>query len=159
MPPVIHVIPVVDVINVNLVSFIPGGRPVFRPRINHAEPEATVLEPRVSGHDDYRDRVNTEPVSTAKMRAEVVFGNTVASVTPAFAPAMMFMLPMVRAMALPNFSPPGMIFMFVPVCFAHVFRAMRLLVMRLMPFWFVVSRPLLLVVFLRPLGFVFVPML
>ena len=98
----------------------------------------------MSGHDDYRNTVNPEPVSPAKMRAETVFGNAVASVAPAFAPAMMFMLPMVCAMAFPYLS-PGVLVVLVPVRFTHVFRPMSLLVMWLPAFWPVVVGPPLLV--------------
>ncbi len=162
MPSVIHVIPVVNVVNVNVVGFVPGVRPVFRPRINQTEPEASVLEPWISAHDNYRDGVNAKPVATAKMRAEMAFGNTVASVTATFVPVMMFMLPMLCAMAFPSFSP--VLFVFVPVGLTHMFRPMPLLVMWLLVFRSVVVCSLLLVraliaLMLPPIGLVLVRVL
>ncbi len=162
MASVIHVIPVVNVVNVNVVGFVPGVRPVFRPRINQTEPEASVLEPWISAHNNYRDGVNAEPVSTAKMRAEMAFGNTVASVTATFVPVMMFMLPMLCAMAFPSFSP--VLFVFVPVGLTHMFRPMPLLVMWLLVFRSVVVCSLLLVraliaLMLPPIRLVFVRVL
>jgi len=164
MAPVIHVIPVIDVVDVNVVGLVPSARPVFRPRINQAEPEAPVLEPWVAIHDNDRDAVNAKPVSTAKMRAEAVFRNAVAPVTPTFAPSMMFMLPMLGAMALPYISRSGVVFGFVPRYLAHVLRPISPLVMWLLPFSAVLVCPLLLVralfvPFLRPIRLVSVRVL
>jgi hypothetical protein len=143
MTPVIHVIPVIDVVDVNVVSFVPSARPVFRPWINDTEPEAAVLESGVSTDDQEWGAVNAKPVSTAKMRTEAVFRNAVAPVTAAFAPATMFMLPILCAMALPNISRIGVLF--VPDCLAHVFRPIRLPVMWLLPLRPILVCPLLLV--------------
>src|SRR5882724_4227632 len=111
MVAVVHVIPVVHVIHINVVSLVPRPFPVFRPRINHTEPEAAVLEPRVSAYDQDWGAAHAKPVSTAKMRAEAIVWNAVASVSSTFAPAAMFMFPMLGAMALPNLSRFG-----APVC-------------------------------------------
>ena len=72
-------------------------------------------------------------MTAAKMRAEPVFRNAVAAVTATLMPSMMFMLPMLGAMALPNIPRPGVLFVIAPVGLAHVFRATRLLVMGLLP--------------------------
>src|SRR5258706_1621532 len=104
MAAVVHVIPVVDVVDVNVVGVVPGARPVFRPRINDAEPEASVLKSRVSAHDDDWIAANSEPVSTAKIRVEAIFRNAVAAVTSAFMPTMMLVLPVLCAMVLPDIS-------------------------------------------------------
>jgi hypothetical protein len=64
---------------------------------------------------------------------------------------MMFMLPMLCAVVLPDISRAGVIFTFVAAGVAHVFWPMRLLVMWLLPFWPVLVRPLLLVMVLVPL--------
>ncbi len=143
MAPVIHVISVIDVVDVDVVSFVPGARPVFRPRINETEPAAFVLESGVSIHHNNWVSVNAKPVSAAKMSAEAVFRNAVAPITPTFAPSMMFTLPMLRALALPNVSRPGVLFVFVPVSLAHVFLPICPLVMWLLPFWPVLAFPLL----------------
>jgi hypothetical protein len=107
MPPVIHVIPVIDIVDVNVIGFVPIGRPIFRPRINDTEPEAPVLESRVATHDYHWGAVDAKPVSTAKVRAKPVLRNAVASVAPAFAPGMMFMLPMLCPVVLPGISRSG----------------------------------------------------
>ncbi len=98
------------------------------------------------------------------MSAETVFRNAVAPVAPTFAPSMMFMLPMLGAMALPNISRSGVVFGFVPGCLAHVLRPIRPLRMWLLPFSAVLLCPLLLVralfaPFLRPIRLVFVRVL
>ena len=164
MAAVIHVIPVIDVVDVYVVGFVPSARPVFRPRIYDTEPEAPVLESGVSTHDEHWGAVNAKPVSTAKMRTEAVFRNAVAPVTPAFVPSMMFPLPILCAVALPNISRSGVLFVFVPVCRAHVFRPIRLPVMWLLPFWAVLVCPRLLVrawfaPLLRPIRLLFVRVL
>src|SRR6267142_2669756 len=134
MMPVIHVVAVIDVINVDVVGFIPGARPVFRPRIDNTEPEAPVLESRIASHHNHRGAVNSEPASAAKVIVEADFGNAVAPVAATLAPGMMFMLPMRRAMALPRI-PPGVLFVltfvFKAADLAYVLRLMRLLWMRL----------------------------
>ena len=115
MATVIHVIPVSDVVHIDVVGFVPSARPVFRPRINNAEPEASVLESGVSAHHDDWIAANAEPVSTAEIRAEAIIRNAVASIASAFMPAMMFMLPIFCAMVLPNIVWPGVLFVFAPV--------------------------------------------
>src|SRR5258706_12318641 len=121
MAAVVHVIPVVDVVHVNVVGVVPGARPVFRPRINDAEPEASVLESRVSAHDDDWVAANSEPVSTAKIRVEAIFRNAVAPVASAFMPTMMLVLPVFCAMVLPDIGPSGMFLVVVPLWLAHGF--------------------------------------
>ena len=86
--------------------------------------------------------MHVEPVPTAKMRVETLFRNTVASVTPAFVPTMMFMFPILCAMALPNLSMCEVLF-FMPGCLAHMCRPVPSLVMSLLSA--VLVRPLLLV--------------
>src|SRR5467141_3446674 len=97
MAPVIHVISVIDVVDVDVVSFVPGARPVFRPRINETEPTALVLESGVSIHHNNWVSVNAKPVSAAKMSAEAVFRNAVAPIPPPFPPTFVVTLPTVRA--------------------------------------------------------------
>jgi hypothetical protein len=140
-----------DVVNVNVISFVPRARPVFRPRIDDTEPEAPILKSGVSTHNNYWCAANAKPVSPAKMCAETVFGNPVTAVTSTFVPSMMFMLPMLCAVVLPNISRAGVIFTFVAARLAHVFRPMRLLLMWLLPFWSALVRPLLLVMVFAPL--------
>ena len=148
MATVIHVIPVSDVVHIDVVGFVPSARPVFRPRINETEPEAPVLESRVSVHDNYWGVANAKPVATAKMRTEAIIRNPVAPVPPPFAPATMFTLPIPRAVVLPNISLSAVLLVFVPLRLAHVLRPIPLLMMGLLPFWPVVICPLLFVVVL-----------
>jgi hypothetical protein len=102
---VVHVISVVDVVDIYVVSPIPNGRPGFRAWIDHAEPEAAELETRGAiDHHDW-DVVDAKPVSTAKMRTEAIFRNTVSVVATAFVPAVMLMLPVSRPLALPDVLP------------------------------------------------------
>jgi hypothetical protein len=84
-------------------------------------------------------------MTTAKMRSEAVFRDAVATVTPAFVPGMMFTLPILCAVALPNISRSGVLFVFVPVCRAHMFRPISLPVTWLLPFRAVLVCPRLLV--------------
>ncbi len=98
------------------------------------------------------------------MRTEAVFRNAVAPVAPAFAPSMMFMLPMLGAMALPCISRSRVVFGFVPHYLAHVLRPIRTLIMWLLPFSAGLVCPLLLVralfaPFLRPIRLVSVRVL
>ena len=86
------------------------------------------------------------------MRTEAVFRNAVAPVTSAIAPTMMFTLPIVGAVILPNISPFEVLFVFVPVGRPHVLGRIRLLVIWL-PFRPVVAFPLLLA------GVLFAPLL
>ena len=104
--------------------------------------------------------MNAEPVFTAKMSAETAIRNTVASVAAAFAPAMMFMLPMLRAMAFPGCLPDVLI-VFVPLGIMHVVRPVPRLIMWLLVLRLVVICPLrfvgaLLVLALAPICLVFV---
>lgn len=86
--------------------------------------------------------MDAEPVPTAKMRAEAIWRNSVASITSALVPRTMLMLPMLCAMAVPSFF-PGMLVMFPPLGFMHMFRAVPLLVMWLLVFGSVVVCTLL----------------
>jgi len=95
------------------------------------------------------------------MRTEAVFRNAVAPVTSAIAPTMMFTLPIVGAVILPNISLFEVLFVFVPVGRAHVLRPIGLLVIGLLPFRAVVTFPrlrvgLMFALLLMVIGAVFV---
>jgi hypothetical protein len=105
MLPVVHVISVIDVVNVDVIGPVPNRRPGFRARINHTEPEAPDLETRRPfDHDDW-DLVDAKPVPTAKMRTKAIFRDAVSMVAAAFVPGMMLALPIVRTLALPDVLP------------------------------------------------------
>lgn len=105
MLPVVHVVSVVDVVNIDIVSPVPGGRPGFRAGINHAEPVAAVLETRVAF--DYYDRylVDAEPVSAAEVGVEAIVRNAVSVVSAAIVPGAVLALPIMRTLALPDVLP------------------------------------------------------
>lgn len=100
-----HVVAVVHVVNVHVVGFIPGRSPVFGPWIDDAEPETSILEARVSAHDQDGGAMNAKPVTAAKTGAEACFRNAVSTVSAAFMPAPMLVRPVARAMVLPNVVP------------------------------------------------------
>ena len=102
---VVHVISVIDVVHINIVGAVPDRRPGFRAGINHAKPEAPVLETR--GTVDYEDGhiVDAKPVTTAKMRTEAIVRNAVSVVATAFVPGVMLTLPIVRPLPLPDILP------------------------------------------------------
>jgi hypothetical protein len=81
----------------------------------------------------------------AKMRMEAAFRNVVAPVTSAFVPSMVFMLPMLCAMVLPNIAVCSVLFVLVAVCLTRVSRPVGRSVMRLLSFSAVHVCPLLLV--------------
>jgi hypothetical protein len=114
MLPVVHVISVIDVVDIDVIGPVPNRRPGFRARINHTEPEASELETwGTLDHHDW-DVVDAKPVSTAKMRMEAIFWNAVSAVAAAFVPAMMLMLPVSCTLALPDVLPRIACFGFVP---------------------------------------------
>jgi hypothetical protein len=100
-----HVIPVIDVVHIDIVGSVPNGRPGFWARINHSKPEASELE--TGGTFDHHDWyvVDPKPVSPAKMRAEAIVRNAVSVIAAAFAPGAMLSLPIVRTLALPDVLP------------------------------------------------------
>lgn len=120
MPPVVHVVSVVDVIHIDIVSPVPGWRPGFRTRIDHAEPVTTKLETRGSFDHYDGDVMHAEPVSAAKMGAKAIFGDAISVVAAAGVPGAMLVLPIMCALALPDVLPsrPG------PADLAHVRRTM-----------------------------------
>jgi hypothetical protein len=105
MSPVKHVIPVIDVVHIDIVGLVPNGRPGFRARINHSKPEASKLETwgTFDHHDGYV--VHPEPVSPAKMSAEAIIRNAVSVIAAAFVPGPMLSFPIVRTLALPDVLP------------------------------------------------------
>jgi len=105
MLPIVHIISVIDVVHIDIVGPVPDRRPGFRAGINHAKPEASVLEAR--GTVDYEDGyiVDAKPVATTKMRPEAIVRNAVSVVAAAFVPGVMLTLPIVRPLPLPDVLP------------------------------------------------------
>lgn len=68
-----HVIPAIDVINVNVVGVIPA----HRPRFNESEPIAAILETRISTDKNWIAHV--EFMLAAKIGTEAIIGNSIAA--------------------------------------------------------------------------------
>jgi hypothetical protein len=90
---VIYVVPIVGVINIYVVGFVPRRRPRFRPRINERHPIAVVLKARIPAYEDRRKAVDAEVVVTPEVEPEAVFRNSVAVIAAALTPAVMFVVP------------------------------------------------------------------
>ena len=87
MPLVVEVVAVIDVGDINLVGVIPIVRPVFRPRIYHAEPVAAVLESRTSAYNEEGTTVNSESMVWPKVSAVAGVWNSIAVIATALLPA------------------------------------------------------------------------
>ncbi len=105
MLPVVHVVSVVDVVDIDIVSPIPGRRPCFRAGIDDAKPVSTELEAGIAFDYDDRNLVDAEPVSAAEMGAEAIVGNAIPVVSAAIVPATMLTVPIMRALAFPDVLP------------------------------------------------------
>src|SRR5678809_1389586 len=96
MPPVVHVVSVVDVVHIDIVGAVPGRRPGFRTGINHTEPIAPELEARATFDHYDGDVMHAKPVSAAEMGAEAVFRNAVSMVASAGVPGTMLTLSLIH---------------------------------------------------------------
>jgi len=90
---VIYVVPVVGVIDINVVGFVPVRSPRFRPRINERNPIAVVLEARISADEEHGKAVDAEEVLTPEVEPEAVIRNSVAVVAAALLPGTVFAIP------------------------------------------------------------------
>lgn len=126
MAPVVHVIAIVDVFDTDVVGLVPVGCPIFRPRVNHREPVASVVESGVIVDHNDGDAVDAKPASTAEVLVETVFWNALPVVAAALPPVVMFALPIMGAMDL-----PGM-FCLAGMHLARVFRPTPLRMMYLL---------------------------
>ena len=86
IPGVVQVIAVVDVSDINVVGVVPVIRPIVRPRINNAEPIATVLEAGISAHNLEWLAVNSETMIWSERSAEPVIGDAVAVIATTLLP-------------------------------------------------------------------------
>jgi hypothetical protein len=91
MHAVVEVIPIA-VADINVVGGIPVWRPVSRPRINHHERIAAVLEARVTRNYDGL-ALNAKPVPRAEIEAETIFRNVIAAISAALPPSAVIGLP------------------------------------------------------------------
>ena len=100
MHTVVQIIAVI-IANINVIGGIPVRRPVLRPRVNHHERIATVLEARVTANYD-RLALDAKPVSYAEIETETSFRNVVAAIAATLRPGAMVALPIGGAILLPG---------------------------------------------------------
>ena len=105
MLPVVHVVSVVDVVDIDVVSPVPGRRPCFRAGIDHTEPVAPELESGIAFDYDDGNLVDVEPVAAAEVGVEAIWRNTVSVVAAALVPGAMLTLPIMRTLAFPDVLP------------------------------------------------------
>ena len=99
---VVKVIPVVDVIDVNIIGLVPGGSPVFWIWVNETEPIATELEARIPSHYHKREAVDPKIVTSTTVAVEIAVWNSVPMIAASLMPSTMLRLPAVGAMLLPD---------------------------------------------------------
>jgi hypothetical protein len=99
--PVVHVVPIVSVDEVNVVGFVPVACPGVGPRINQAKPVAAVLKARKSADNHIGFIEDHELMVRSEMAVVTIGGNTVAIVAAALLPRAVVRLPVLRSMALP----------------------------------------------------------
>jgi len=124
MLPVVHVVSVVDVVDINVVSPVPGRRPCFRAGIDDAEPVSAELEPGIALDYDDGNFVDAEPVSTAEMGMEAFVGDAVPVVSAAIVPPTMLAVPVMRSLAFPDVLPNVTRSRLVPSYFTILHRTM-----------------------------------
>ncbi len=102
IPPVVQVIPIIGVIDVNIVGLVPSVAPVFGIRINETEPIATVLEPRISTHHHEGEAEDAKTVIPPIVAAEIIVRNAVAVIPAALLPSAVLRLKAASTMLLPS---------------------------------------------------------
>lgn len=90
---VVYVVPIIAVIDIDIVGFVPIWRPVFRPWIDKRDPITVVLEARVTAYKEHRKAADAEEVFTPEVAPETVFRNAVAVVTAALLPTAVISIP------------------------------------------------------------------
>lgn len=84
--PIVHIVAVAPVINVDVVVVVPVVRPVFRPRVEERNPVPLVLEARVSSIDHEGKSVDPKPMLRPKVTAIPIGRNSIAVITAALLP-------------------------------------------------------------------------
>jgi hypothetical protein len=102
IPTVAQIISIVEVLDIDVVVVVPVVSPVFRPRVNQAEPIATVLETGIPTNDYYRTAVDSERMVLTKVAAEPVVRDAVAAITAAVLPSAVLGMPGTCSMLLPS---------------------------------------------------------
>jgi len=103
VPPVVQVIAIFRVNDIDIIVFVPVVRPVLWPWVHETEPKTGVPEARVPAIYFDRVCVDAEPVIRTKVAAIVLIRNAVAAVTTTFPPVAVFGPPVTGAMLLPHF--------------------------------------------------------
>jgi hypothetical protein len=86
IPPVVHVVAVVDIVDIHFVVVIPAISPVRRPWIYRTEPITLVLEAWISAYNQERLAVNTESMIRSEIYAEAVVRDAIAVVAATLLP-------------------------------------------------------------------------
>jgi len=105
IPAVVHVVAIVDVVDIDVVVVVPVISPGLRPGVNSADPITLVLEAWVSAYDQEREGIDAEAVARPKVSAVAVVRNAIATVAPTLLPGAMIGLPVFRSMLPPGALP------------------------------------------------------
>jgi hypothetical protein len=93
IPPVEQVIAVVDVHHIDVIVVVPVIPPVFWPRVNEAQPIATVLEAGISAHNQKGQSVDAEPMVRSKVSTEPVVRDAIAVIATPLLPSAVVGIP------------------------------------------------------------------
>ena len=102
VPRVVHVVAIVNVIHINVVGFVPVRCPVSRPRVNHTEPIAAVLEAWEPANQFEGEAVDAESVAPTIVATEIRVRNAVAVIATSLTPSAVVGLPIACPMSLPS---------------------------------------------------------
>jgi hypothetical protein len=140
---VVQIVSVPVVIHIHVIAVVPIACPVFWPRVNQSEPEATVLEAAISAYIHYRETVDAEPVILPVIGTETVIRNAVAAIPAALLPGAVIGLPVTCTIVLPGDL------LFVYIFGAPLLRRPVVLLLRVLALLILLSSGLLLLLFLR----------
>src|ERR1700675_2044717 len=91
---VVHVVAVVDIGDIHFVVVVPVVAPVFRPRINGAEPVPFILKTWIPAYNQKGKAAEGEAMSRSEVSAEAIVGNAVAAIPASLLPGAVIRLPM-----------------------------------------------------------------
>ena len=86
IPAVIHVVPAVDVRNIDVIGVIPVICPGPRPWVNETNPITLVLETRISTNHQERKPIDSEPMLRPKVSTVSVVRDTITVVAATLLP-------------------------------------------------------------------------